>query len=117
MSSKTYLRYVFLKCLQDVSKTSSRRLPRRVCKTLCNFVFKTSSRRLGRQKNVTLKTSSRRLEYVFTKTNLCWDECLLPFLSPSQHLICSFYCTCPWRCNMNGPYCFWIIHNQKMKSL
>ena len=35
-------------------------------------VFKTFSRRLGRQKNVTLKTSSRRLQYVFTKTNVCW---------------------------------------------
>ena len=31
-----------------------------------------SSRRLGRQKNVTLKTSWRRLQYVFTKTNICW---------------------------------------------
>ena len=54
---KTYLRCVFLKRLQDVLqgvfKTFSRRLQdvfktssRRVCKTSCNYVFKTSSRRL-----------------------------------------------------------------------
>ena len=42
---KTYLQYVFVKRLQDVFKTSSRR----ICKTSCNYVFKTSSRRLGRQ--------------------------------------------------------------------
>ena len=51
--------------LQDVFKTSSRR----VCKTSCNYVFKTSSRRLGRQKNVTLKTSSRRLQDVFSTSS------------------------------------------------
>ena len=56
---------------KDVLKTSSRHLARRfqessrrVCKTSCNM----SSRRLGRQKNVTLKTSSVRLHQ---------DECLL----------------------------------------
>ena len=53
---KTCFQYVLLKCLQDAFKTS------------CNYVFKTSSRRLGRQKNVTLKTSSVRLHQ---------DECLL----------------------------------------
>ena len=68
------------------SKTSSRRLEDVFSVTL--FVFqtsgrrlqnvfaihlpKTSSRRRGRQKNVTLKTFSRRLQYVFTKTNVCW---------------------------------------------
>ena len=93
-----YLQYVFLKRLQNVFKTSSRRLARRlqgifktysrhparrlqdafntssrrVCKTSCNYVFKTSRR----QKNVTLKTSSRRLQYVFTKTNVCWEDSL-----------------------------------------
>ena len=76
--------FVKAKCaprrLQDVFKTSSRRLPRRlqnvfktssrrVCKTSCNYVFKTSSRRLGRQKNVTLKTSSRRLQDVFSTSS------------------------------------------------
>ena len=34
---------------QDVFKTSSKTSSRRVCKTSCNYVFKTSSRRLGRQ--------------------------------------------------------------------
>ena len=53
---KTYLRYVFLKLLQDVFKTPSKTSSRRVCKKSCNYVFKTS-----RQKNVTLKTSSVRL--------------------------------------------------------
>ena len=48
--------------LQDAFKTSSQ------------GVFKTFSRRLRleRQKIVTLKTSSRRLQYVFIKTNACW---------------------------------------------
>ena len=69
---------------QDVFKTSWRRLqrntfrlPRRLEDVLKTYlqdvlqlclpdVFKTSSRRLGRQKNVTLKTSSRRLQDVFS---------------------------------------------------
>ena len=75
---------------QDVFKTSSRR----VCKTSCNYVFKTSSRslqdvfarrlaimssrRLGRQKKCytedDFKTYSRRLQYVFTKTNVSWGD-------------------------------------------
>ena len=81
----------FPRCLEDVfsvhfpsSKTSWRRLQevfvirlpktssRRVCKTSCNFVFKTSSRRLGRQKKCYtedgLKASSVRLHQ---------DKCLL----------------------------------------
>ena len=57
---------------QDLFKTSSRR----VCKTSCSYVFKTSSRRLERQKKCytedVLKMSSIRLQYVFTKTNVCW---------------------------------------------
>ena len=60
---------------QDLFKTSSRR----VCKTSCSClqeVFKTSSRRLERQKKCytedVLKMSSIRLQYVFTKTNVCW---------------------------------------------
>ena len=36
---------VTLFVFQDLLKTSSRRLPRRVCKTSCNYAFKTSSRR------------------------------------------------------------------------
>ena len=49
---------VTLFVFQDVFKTSSRR----VCKTSCNYVFKTS----WKTKNVTLKTSWRRLEDVFS---------------------------------------------------
>ena len=66
--------------LQDVFKTSLRYLPRRlqdVFKTclqdvllLClQDVFKTFSRCLGRQKNVTLKTSSKRLQAVFSTSS------------------------------------------------
>ena len=72
---KTYLQYVFLKrlqdVLQDVFKTFSRRLEdvfktswRRVCKRSCDYVFKTSWK--------TKKCYWRRLQYVFTKTNVCW---------------------------------------------
>ena len=54
---------------QDVSKTSSRR----VCKTSCNYAFKTSSRRLPDvledKKNVTMKTSSRCLQDVFSTSS------------------------------------------------
>ena len=82
---KTYLQCVFQKHfqdvfarpLQDVFKTSSirlqdmfaRRFLQDAFKTSCNYVFKkassnyvlkTSWRRLGRQKNVTLKASSPR---------------------------------------------------------
>ena len=78
---KTYLQYVFLKRFQDVLKTSSRCF-QDVFKTclldvlqLClQDVFKTSLRRLVRQENVTMKTSSRRPQYVFTKTNVCWGR-------------------------------------------
>ena len=81
------------------SKTSSRRLQRnnflssktssrRICNTSSKNVFKTSSRRFQdhfarrlqdifktsyKTKNVTLKTSSRCLQDVSTKTNICWD--------------------------------------------
>ena len=50
--------------LQDVFKTFSRRL-----QDVFQDVFKTCLRRLGRQKNVTLKTSSRRLQVVFTTSS------------------------------------------------
>ena len=71
---------------QDVFKISWKRLQRNIFlspKTCLQDVFKTSPwtrlsiiswRRLGRQKNVTLKTSSRRLQYAFTKMNVCWDS-------------------------------------------
>ena len=53
---KTYLQYVFVKRLQDVFKTS------------CNYVFKTSWKKK--------MLYWRRLQYVFTKANICW-ECIL----------------------------------------
>ena len=55
-----------LKRLQCIFKTSCKTSSRRVWKTSCNYVFKASSRRLGRQKNVTLKTSGRHLEDDFS---------------------------------------------------
>ena len=97
---KSYSQYVFLKRLQDVFKTFSRRL-----QDVFQDVFKTSSRRLQdvfarrlaimssrRLHNVfktswkakkyytedVFKTSSRRLQYVFTKTNVCWDRMHYP---------------------------------------
>ena len=59
--------------LQDVfairlPKTSSRR----VCKTSCNYVFKTSCKTKKCYSEDVLKMSWRRLQYVFTKTNVCW---------------------------------------------
>ena len=62
----------FPRRLQSSTFSSSKTSSKRFCKTSCNYVLETSSRRLGRQKNVTLKTSSRHLLYVFTKTNVCW---------------------------------------------
>ena len=58
--------------LQNVFKTSSRR----VCKTSCNYVFKTSWKTKKCYTEDVLKTSWRRLQYVFTKTNVCWDGCV-----------------------------------------
>ena len=65
---KKYLQYVFLKRLQGVFKTSSRR----ACKTSCNYIFKTSWKTKKCYSEDVLKTSSRCLQYVFTKTNVCW---------------------------------------------
>ena len=86
---KTYSRRI-----QDVfairlPKTSSRRLPktssRRLQDVFARRLAIMSSRRLGRQKNVTLKTSWRRLQYVFTKTNVCW---VLKHISAKHMHIC-----------------------------
>ena len=55
--------------LQDVFSVTIFRLPKRLQDVL-QHVFKTSSRRLGRRKIVTLKTCWRRLQDVF-KTNRC----------------------------------------------
>ena len=79
---KTYLKYVLLKAFQDVFKTSSRR----VCKTSCNYVFKTSTRRLRDVLEDKKMLHWRRLEDDF-KTSLVrlrQDKSLL-----SRRLICS----------------------------
>ena len=80
-----YLQYVFLKCLQDVlqdvfqevfktsSKTSSRRLAIMSSRHLQD-VFKTSWKTKKCYTEDVFKTSSRRLQYVFIKTNVCWDS-------------------------------------------
>ena len=76
---------VFASCLP---KTSSKRLQYVVARLLlqdlfkkmfCKHFLKKSWRCLGRQKNVTLKTSLRRLEDIFntSSTHLHQDECLL----------------------------------------
>ena len=76
---KTSSRHVFKTSLRRLqrnnfssSKTSSRRFARSL-----QDVFKTSwsSRRLGRQKIVTLKTCWRSLQYM-SPTNVCWEVSL-----------------------------------------
>ena len=59
---------------QDVFKTSFKMSSRRVCKTSCNYVFKTSWKTKKCYTEDVLKTPSRRLQYVFTKTNVCWEH-------------------------------------------
>ena len=79
-TSSRRLQDVFVICLpkmssrrlQDVFKTSSKTSSRRVCKTSCNYVFKTSWKTKKCYTEDVFKTSSRRLQYVFTKTNVCW---------------------------------------------
>ena len=56
---KTYLRYIFLKRLQDVFKRSS--------KTFSRPFQDVFARHLAIM-------SWRRLQYVFTKTNVCWER-------------------------------------------
>ena len=58
--------------LEDILKTSSRCICNTSSRGLWRRFAIMSSRRLGRQNNVTLKTSWRRLQCVFTKTNVCW---------------------------------------------
>ena len=72
---KTYLQYVFLKRLprrlQDVFKTSSRRLPRRlqdVLKTCLQDVLLLCLQDVLEDKKM---LHWRRLQYVFTKANVC----------------------------------------------
>ena len=71
-----------LRRLQYIFKTSSRRF-QDVCKTcledvlqLClQDVFKTSWKTKKCYTEDVLKRPWRRLQYVFTKTNVCWDWC------------------------------------------
>ena len=72
---------------QHVFQTSSRRLQdifticlpktssRRVCKTSCNYVLKKSWKTKKCSTEDVLRMSSRRFQYVFTKTNVCWVIC------------------------------------------
>ena len=61
---------VFKTCLQDVFfKTSSRSLQENVLQLCLEVVLKTPSKCLGRQKYVTLKTSSRHLRGVFSTSS------------------------------------------------
>ena len=70
---KTYLQYIFLKRLQDVFKTFSRRLQdvfQDVFKTCLQDVLQLYLQDvLEDKKNVTLKTSSRRLQDVFSMSS------------------------------------------------
>ena len=81
-SWKTYLQYVLLKPFPDVFKTSSRR----VCKTSCNYVFKTSTRRLRDVLEYKKMLHWRRLEEDFKMSlvRLHQDKCLL-----GRRFICS----------------------------
>ena len=74
---KTYLQYVlyvFLKCLRDVLqgvfKTFSRRL-QDVFKTCLQDVLQLCLQDVLEDKKM---LHWRRLQYVFTKTNVCWDR-------------------------------------------
>ena len=68
---KAYLQYVFVKRLQNVFKTSY--------KTSCNYVLKTSSRRLHDALEDKKMLHSRRLEDVLktSSVRLHQEECLL----------------------------------------
>ena len=65
---KTYLQYVYLKRLPDILQDIFKTFPRRVCKTSCNYVFKTFWKTKKCYTEDVFKTSSIRLDQ---------DECLL----------------------------------------
>ena len=65
---KTCLQNVFQKCLQDVL---ARRLLQDVLKMSCNYILKTSWRRLEDVLEDKKMLHWRRLQYVFTKTTVC----------------------------------------------
>ena len=63
--------------VEDFISVTIFHLPTASSKRVC----KTSSRRpLGRQKNVTVKTSSRHLQHAFTNTNLSWVVSFNPLM-------------------------------------
>ena len=77
---KTSSKDVFKTSSQDVFKTFSRglqdvsargRLEDVLKKTSCNYILKTSWKTKKCYSEEVFKTSSRRLQYVFTKTNIC----------------------------------------------
>ena len=86
MSSRR-LQNVFARLLQEVFMMSSRRLPRRLKdvfarrlqdvfkKTPYNYVLKSSWKAKKCHTEDVFKLSSRSLQYVFTKANVCWVMC------------------------------------------
>ena len=63
--------------LQDVFKTSSRRLQEDVLQLCLEDVLKTSWKTKKCYTEDFFKTFLRRLQYVIIKTNVCWVRCLL----------------------------------------
>ena len=62
----------FPRRLQDVFKTSSKKCLQDVLQLCLQDVFKTSWKTKKYYTEDVFKTSSRRLQYVLTKTNVCW---------------------------------------------
>ena len=77
---RTYLQDVFERCLQVMF---ARRLQDVFKKSSGRHLVNTSWRSLGREKDVTLKTFSGRLEDVFNRssTRLHQDKCLLGYIN------------------------------------
>ena len=76
-ASSRRLQDVFARRLQDLFKTFSKRACKTILqddfkKTSCNYVSKTSSRCLQDVLQDKKMLHWRRLQYVFTKTNVCW---------------------------------------------
>ena len=90
-SSRRRLAIMSWRRLQDVLKdkkivtlkTSSRRLQEEVLQLCLEDVFNTSWKTKKCYGEDVFKTSSRRLQYVFFKTNVCWD--ILPFSLKTMH--------------------------------
>ena len=77
---KTSFKDVFKTSSQDVFNTfsrglqdvSARRLLQDISRTSCNYVLKTSWKTKKCYSGEVFKTSSRRPQYVSTKTKICW---------------------------------------------